>query len=404
MAAVLVTGGTERAALATVRALGRAGHRCYVCAAWQRPLAGASRHCRGAAVVRDPLRDPPGFARDVATLVARWNVEVVIPITDACALALLPERERLGALVPFPDLARFRDVCDKAAVLELARQIGLAVPQQRRLEHADDWNRVVPIAYPVVVKPHRSVTEGASRTKLGVRHAAGPADLSAALAALPPEAYPVLVQQRIVGPGEGVFLLLWGGEVRAAFSHRRLREKPPAGGVSVYAESIAPDPELLRAAVELLRRCEWQGVAMVEFKRDAVTGTPYVMEVNGRLWGSLQLAIDAGVNFPVLLVAAALGRPAAPLADYQVGVRSRWWWGDVDHLLARLLHSSTKLARPPGAPGRLAAALAFLAASFDPRSRDAVFRLGDPLPALRETAAWLSATLGVAGRRSTTLS
>ncbi len=51
---------------------------------------------------------------------------------------------------------------------------------------------------------------------------------------------------------------------------------------------------------------------MVEFKADARTGTPYLMEINGRFWGSLQLAIDAGVDFPAILVAAALGAPIPP--------------------------------------------------------------------------------------------
>jgi hypothetical protein len=36
---------------------------------------------------------------------------------------------------------------------------------------------------------------------------------------------------------------------------------------------------------------------MVEFKDDGVN-PPCLMEINGRFWGSLQLAIDAGVDFP----------------------------------------------------------------------------------------------------------
>ena len=55
--------------------------------------------------------------------------------------------------------------------------------------------------------------------------------------------------------------------------------------------------EKQRLKQELLDELNWHGVAMVEFK---VTedGTPYLMEINTRFWGSLQLAIDAGVDFP----------------------------------------------------------------------------------------------------------
>ena len=54
--------------------------------------------------------------------------------------------------------------------------------------------------------------------------------------------YPSLIQERIVGPGIGVFVLCDHGRLLAAFAHRRLREKPPSGGASVLCESVAVDP------------------------------------------------------------------------------------------------------------------------------------------------------------------
>ena len=126
---------------------------------------------------------------------------------------------------------------------------------------------------------------------------------------------------------------------------------------------------------------------MVEYKVDAATGTPYLMEINGRFWGSLQLAIDAGVDFPALLVDCALGAPADVAPTPRPGVRGRWWWGDVDHLLARLRRSPAQLSLPPGAPSRARAALAFLA--IGPAVRDAVLRVSDPVPFVLETVQWL---------------
>jgi len=41
-----------------------------------------------------------------------------------------------------------------------------------------------------------------------------------------------LVQEKIAGEGRGVFLLMWQGEVKAAFCHRRLREKPLGEGLA----------------------------------------------------------------------------------------------------------------------------------------------------------------------------
>jgi len=121
-----------------------------------------------------------------------------------------------------------------------------------------------------------------------------------------------LVQEYLPGHGEAVFLLADAGRTLASFAHRRLREKPPSGGVSVLREAIAPDPKLLAAAERLLAELAFTGVAMVEFRRTP-DGRAALMEVNPRLWGSLQLAVDAGVDFASLLVALHRGaRPEAP--------------------------------------------------------------------------------------------
>jgi predicted ATP-grasp superfamily ATP-dependent carboligase len=182
-------------------------------------------------------------------------------------------------------------------------------------------------------------------------------------------------------------VLRWDGRTIAVFAHRRLREKPPAGGVSVYRESIAPDPALAAAGCRLLDALDWQGVAMVECKRDAVTGRHVFMELNGRLWGSLQLAIDAGVDFPALLVASALGREVAPVTDYRVGVRSRWFWGDVDQLLSRVRRSPRALHLAAGDGSRLLAVRDFfrLHRGLD---REEVWRWRDPGPFILETLQW----------------
>lgn len=111
------------------------------------------------------------------------------------------------------------------------------------------------------------------------------------------------------------------------------------------------------------------------------------MEVNGRLWGSLQLAIDAGVDFPVLAASLARGEPVEPVEVYRVGVRSRWWWGDVDHLVARLRHSPTWLGLPPGAPSRWQTVCDFLHV-WRSADRLEVWDADDPLPFLRETIDW----------------
>lgn len=383
--AVVVTDGEQRAALAVVRSLGASGYRCIVTASFRGSLAGASRYAAAERVLPDPLQEPPAFAAAVSALVERENARVLVPITDAAMLAVEGgsfENERV--CVPFPAIETVRAIADKRRVLHEAESLGLATPRQVVLESSAAIPDVDNLTFPVVLKPTRSVREGdGSRVKLGVAHAQNPAELQDAISRLPAAAFPLLIQERVVGPGLGVFLLIWDGSVRAAFAHRRLAEKPPWGGVSVHAESVLLDSRLLNRSVELLSRFGWQGVAMVEFKRHSASGVDYLMEINGRFWGSIQLAIDAGVNFPRLLVECALGRPEPPVLAYETGVRSRWSWGLVDHLVARIRNRAVHL--PPGTAPGMSVLGALVFGCVMPRSRDSVWRWTDPMPFLRES-------------------
>ena len=183
------------------------------------------------------------------------------------------------------------------------------------------------------------------------------------LTGLPPAAYPVLLQERIEGPGRGLFACFDRGQPVAFFAHRRLREKPPSGGVSVLCESTTLDPIAVDYGTRLLSRLGWHGVAMVEFKQDNRDGSLRLMEINARFWGSLQLAIDAGVNFPCILADIAAGKPPTGPMQYRVGVRTRWLAGDcrrTDHAanaIEALARPAAVASRPPGDAGAISPAV-----------------------------------------------
>jgi predicted ATP-grasp superfamily ATP-dependent carboligase len=315
---------------------------------------------------------------------------MVIPVTDASAEAVLGNREWLppGLALPFASHAIYREASDKVRVHEIALECGIGIEESAIVRRQGDAAPDDAALYPGYVKPHRSVVGGARRVKTGVRFVATREECERVLRDLDPAAFPVLVQRRIVGPGEGVFLARWGRRTIARFAHRRLREKPPSGGVSVYRESILPDPAVMAACERLLDALNWEGVAMIEGKRDLASGAWRVMEINGRFWGSLQLAIDAGVDFPSRLVRAVLGENVGDPPAWTPGVRLRWEWGEVDHLLIRLRRSREALNLPAEAPGKLGAVAAFLA-HRPGRDRCEVLRLGDPLPFVVESLARL---------------
>src|SRR5262249_60009739 len=105
------------------------------------------------------------------------------------------------------------------------------------------------------------------------------------------------------------------------------------------------------------------------------------MELNPRLWGSLQLAVDAGVDFPSLLVALHRGEPIS-MPVPRLGVRTRWLLGDLDHLFVSLRRRSVRRQIGTSVP-RL---LGDFARSFADGTRLEVLRRDDWRPFLREVA------------------
>lgn len=344
---VLVLDGNTRAALAVTRSLGRANHEVIVGEDIAPSLAQASRYCSTSIVYPSPSLDSAAFVDYLAAVTIELEIDAVIPVADITTFQVTRHRRRFAprCAVPFADADTVERAADKLDVTRTAQRIGVPVPRTQVLLDLANVT-TLEIDFPVVIKPWRSriLTEGGWRST-AVSHAASRDAMIADLKARGAHEFPILLQERISGPGVGVFALYQGGRPTALFSHRRIRERPPWGGVSVLAESTTLDPEATRHATSLLGEIGWDGVAMVEFKRDMRDNTPKLMEINGRFWGSLQLAIDAGVDFPALLVDGLRGQPKAPQPPYEVGVRTRWFWGDVDSLRLSLLDAGRERTR-----------------------------------------------------------
>jgi predicted ATP-grasp superfamily ATP-dependent carboligase len=113
------------------------------------------------------------------------------------------------------------------------------------------------------------------------------------------------------------------GQPRAILTQQRLLQYPDGGGGGIYNETTDED-DLKEMAISLLRALEWHGPAQVEFMRERRTGRPYLLEVNGRFWGSMDLAVAAGMDFPVLTCKMAARGDVETQLDYRVGLRFRW--------------------------------------------------------------------------------
>ncbi len=383
-----VTDGDHRPALAVVRALGRRGVSVIVGGERHASLASSSRYCSRHVTYPSPYHDREAFERFVIDFVAREGIDVVLPVTDVTTHSVCLNQDVLSrhCAIAVPPYEAFDFVTNKWKLLQRAAQCGLSIPRTHFVDGLSGLRSLVrQIEYPAVVKPIRSrIPTDRAWLPASVHYAYAEHELLRLYQDTDYLAtYPSLIQERIDGPGVGLFVLFDRGELLAAFSHRRLREKPPSGGASVFCESISVDARLRDDAVRLLGPLKWHGVAMMEYKQDRRTGSLFLMEVNGRFWGSLQLAIDAGIDFPHLTYELALGRQAAVSAPYEIGAKSRWLLGDLDHLVLRLFKSDRELQLPESAPSKWQALLAFLKFA-EPGLRYELPRSDDPRPFLHE--------------------
>lgn len=360
----------------------------------QPSLAQASRYCTESFTYPDPVRNSVGFVETLLQTIRERSVDVVLPVTEITTALVVQNRAEVerNSLVPFPTAAIFNRAANKVEVLALAKKLSIPIPTGVVLDRPGEhlaWP--AGLRFPVVVKPHRSrIMVNGQWQSTSVTYAESEEALQAILVAKDPSEYPILLQERIVGPGSGVFMCYQRGKLVAEFSHRRIREKPPSGGVSVLCESASVSPQAKSYAQALLDALGWDGVAMVEFKMDQADQRLKLMEINGRFWGSLQLAIDAGVDFPALLVQTLADEPMPVIDTYRVGVRSRWLMGDFDALLMRLFKREDELHLPPGHAGKLLSILRFLKL-WQKDTYNEIVRLSDLKPAWHEIRRWFAA-------------
>jgi predicted ATP-grasp superfamily ATP-dependent carboligase len=392
---VLVPHATNRAALTIIRSLGRRGCDVVASGPTRWCLGGASRFARQVLVHPDPMTEPEAFADAVAESIRRFEIEAVFPPSDATLHTLVDLHDRLprSAVLLAPPAAALDLAHDKVRLVELASQLGVPVPRSIVYEAGEPTGaELAEIGFPLVVKPRRSLLKRDGHWEksgvLLVENAMRYRSLLAERPSLREGGH--LLQEKVPGEGRGVFLLAKDGQVRSIFAHRRIRETPPWGGVATLCEAAQPEAKLADYAERLVRALRWTGVLMVEFKWDPSSQRAWLMEINGRVWGSMQLAVECGLDFPWLLLAQETQGDTGPIGADRSDVRLWWLVGDASHFAARLRS---------GGAGAIPGLLRDLSRTRQGRRlRMDTLQAGDPVPFAVE--AWESFSRVVLRRRS----
>lgn len=319
----LITSANSPKALTVIRSLGRKGICITAGGSEQKALSHSSRYTSTSIHYPSPKKEPDAFIKALLFHCKKNHPGVLIPVHSEDTLLIAKNRERFDPYtrVPLHDYERMRSLNDKAELCSIAQELDIPIPQTYILRDTSEITVISEkITYPAVIKLRDHTSSS------GQLYARTPDELRSGFLgtisryALTPDTYP-LIQEYIQGTGCGVSFLYNQGEIRALFSHKRIREYPISGGPSTCRISIRNSKmELL--GKRLLDHFSWHGVAMVEFIETA-DGKPILLEVNPRFWGSINQAVQSGVDFPHLLYQMATEGDIHPHFHYQEGIITR---------------------------------------------------------------------------------
>ena len=318
MGTVIITDGRYRSAISAARELGRAGYDVVVTETRadtpEDPPVFSSRFARGAWITGS-VRDA-GYPDRLLAFLRNYDRPVLMPVGAATLKAVSERKAEFAEISDFlvAGPSALEALNDKNRVHEAAEKLGLPVPRQYD---------GVPERYPVIVKP-RCGEAGGLKAKDRYCVANNAEELSGALERFRAYDPDPIVQERIMGDGEGVSVLMAeGSRLVRAICHRRIREYPMSGGPSTCCVSEY-DAGKIDAAVRLLTYFGFVGLAMVEFKGDRI------LEVNPRIWGSFPLTVITGAGFCESYAREAKGEivPYTP-KNYETGRKMRFFINDL---------------------------------------------------------------------------
>ncbi len=369
---VLLVDDAYYGALAAVRALRAAGYAPWLAVSDPRTYAARSRAVAGTVPMSAPGSDGEGFVRTLSAAAKRLSIAAVLPSAEVHFLALA------GRAVDFPGIALgtpsrgiVERAFDKNLLPELAAAAGLRAPPTVKVVCGRS-ETLGTFGFPAVVKPPRSRIPNPDGTVShhSARYVSSVEEAEEALEAL--VGGEGLLQPYITGSLVGVSGVSWEGELVCALHQVSTRIWPVLAGGGSYAQTIPPNIELERCVGRLLRSVSWSGLFQVQFIRD-IRGEHYFIDLNPRIYGSLALAVAAGLNLPEIWLNLLLGR-RLDVGSYRVGTRYRHDERDV-RALARMLAD--------GGEARWRALRGLV-----PRrgTTHAVFSLRDPMPLLTSAA------------------
>ena len=346
-------------------------------------IGGASRYLHSFEVRKS---NQQALIKQLKNVAQKQNAAFIMTVSENDIMLLNKEAKQL---LPLKGLvaktAQFEKVVAKNEALEIAQKVGLKIPKtlqpvSNKVPEIENWS------FPVVLKwsNPNEVQAQLSLNNLPLDKAIfcfSRLEVEKYLSQFASIKKFPLIQEYCKGVGLGHFIFMHNGKALQTFQHLRLREWPPEGGTSTACKSISKQQHkaLLNQSIQFLKTLEWQGVAMVEYRYDETSKQAVFMEINGRFWGSLPLAVACNADF-VWLQYAVLGLNQLPKVEQpQENIQCRFMIPEIKRLF-RIVLQPNRISDPLFKIKPFKEIIFFVGSFFNPKTCFFVFQWRDPKP------------------------
>lgn len=254
--------------------------------------------------------------------VKKLEPDVLIPcgITDSMIIfKYKKEYQEFTNLPPLVDEKTFSKVNDKEILYKVAKKHRIPQPLTYFPQNKEEVKQISNnITYPILIKPR------ISEAGIGIEYACNQDELlkkyekiTKFKSYLYPDFKKPLLQECIPNKTIAVNILFHKKKILAKMMRRTLRNYPQFGA-PIYTMTIK-DERIEKLAIKLLKRLDWEGVVDLQFITDPKDNVPKLVDLNPRIWGTIESSIAVGVDFPYMLYQLALEERVEPIPKYPLG-------------------------------------------------------------------------------------
>jgi len=230
----------------------------------------------------------------VLSIIESQNIDVLVP-SDFESLKFLASFEsnlsNKAKVVPLPDYQQIQLLDNKVKCCRFLDSKSVIIPKTIYVENIDEYKveALKDITFPVFVK------SAFSAGGVGNCMIKDMAQLKSYLEMKRSSNEQLLIQEYIEGIDYCFNAYAVQGEVKTWTTFRYI-ELDSNGSKGVFAQFV-PDQAIIEESKRIISLCNYTGPIVIDYRKDAISGTPYFIEINPRFGNNSHYSLVDGVNF-----------------------------------------------------------------------------------------------------------